>query len=667
MEKHEIRSKILVELANKWVPDLKFLYSSESMEIIPEILNEFLEEEKTRFLNLINTPNEKISFSIFEEEDKLSYLFSLISHHESVNSSDRVREIIDNFRSPYIEFANEVAYSRRFYEMHVILRDSGVLDVEQKRIFDLAIRNFETNGIHLPEDKKTRLKEINQLTSKLSFDFGNNLLDSQKEFFYIFEDDSSILELPQDVLKNAQNLASADWIKGFKFTSDHSSYINIMKYCTDSQVRKHFFDSRKQFASSWKFDNRPLILELLKLRQEQARLLWFNNYWELSLVDKMALSPEQVISQEEAITSRAKVKALKEIEELKNYFNLEELNPWDLSFYTRILKEQKYQVNDKILREYFEFDSVIEWMLNVAKNLYDLEFNEINIDLYNEEVKTIEIIKSWELKAYLILDVFYRNTKSSWAWANLIRWKEYLPWKERVPIVFNVFSFQKSSSNTLLNYIDVSTMFHEFGHAIHQTLTDSKYSSLWGNWVEWDFVELPSQIMENWCEWEWLASFAKHYKTNNPITKELIKKLEKLKTFMTGNSVLNQNIYSKVDMMIHTQEVPSTVEELDKKVLEIINSTAIFKSWKDNKFHAGFSHIFDWWYAAWFYSYERAEIIEADIFSEFKKNWIFDKETWEKFYNTILSKWTTKPALELFKDFKWREPALDAFFEKMGF
>lgn len=662
----KLEQKVVDELDREDVPDFKLLCSEEILVILPSVLDKLLEIEKNKFYKLLEIKDENISFNIFEDDDRLTLLFGLIEHFESVNSNDITRNIINDFQPKYIEFVNEMTFSKRFYDIHVICRNKWWLYSDQKRILDLAIRSFERNGINLPIEKQNRLKEISQLMAKLSFDFSNNVLDSEKEFEYILKDDEFIKDLPKDVLENAQELAKKNWIEWYKFLSDDSAYINIMKYCSNSDIRKFFSDFRNRVASKGKFDNRPIILKLLQLRQEMANILWFANYAELSLDEKMATNPKEVIKQEDIITEKANIKAKKELQELKDYFKIKEIHKWDTIYYSRIIKEQKYEINDKKLREYFEYNRVILWLFDIVKKLYDVDFREINIS-QNNNIKTYEVYRWWVLKAYYIMDMFYRQGKSSWAWSHTVRNINTFQWKTKLPIVINVGNFQKSKDVTLLNYSDVSTIFHEFWHALHSILCEVKYWQLCWPYAEWDFIELPSQLMENWCKWEWLKTFAYNYKTGENISQELIDKLYKLKTFFNWMNVIQRNAYSKLDMILHTQKVPASIEELDKTVLDIMNSIFIFKFSENDKVHASFAHIFAWAYAAWFYSYLWAEIIEADIFAEFKKNWIFNKTTADRFLRTILSQWTRKPALELFRDFMWRDVSLDAFFERNWF
>lgn len=664
----ELKNKILYELEISWIPDLAFLYSEKSLQVIPELLGELLDEEIIKFHKLLETPDSDINFEIFEDEDKLWHLFWLVSHLDSINSTDEVRKIIEDFRPRYIDFGNEVAYSKRFYDMHIICRNNCDLNWDQRRLLDISIRDFEQSGIHLDEDKKNRLKQINQELAKLSFDFSNNKLDSEKEFKYFFDKIDSIKEMPEDDLEVAKAKAKELGQEWYAFTSDDSSYIAVMKYCSDSSVRKHFKLSRSRYATETWRDNRPLILDILRLKKECASILGHANYAKYSLVDKMADSPEEIIKLEKEIIEKAKLKWNKDLEELKNFFDLNEINSWDTSYYSRILKEKKYEVSDKELKKYFELEKVLGGLFDIAKKLYSLEFKRIDIKTYDSEVRFFEVYKSWEFKSYFMMDLFYRKEKSSWAWANILRKWEVIKWKRKLPIVINVCSFQKwTDTKTLLNYGDVNTLFHEFWHALHAMLGNSDYSWLNGFHVEHDFVELPSQIMENWSEWEWLKSFAVQDETWEIIPDLLLEKLNKLSTFMSWLWTLGQSEYAMIDMLLYSEEPPKSVEELDRKVFEIKKSISIFEVSEEDKFHAGFEHIFSGWYSAGYYGYLWAEIIEADIFGEFKKNWIFNKEVADKFYSTILSQWTRKPAKELFEDFMWREVSVETFFEKMGF
>jgi len=392
----------------------------------------------------------------------------------------------------------------------------------------------------------------------------------------------------------------------------------------------------------------------------------------------MADSPEQIFDLIWWISKKARVKAVKELEELKKYFNLEELEPSDLSFYTTKMKNEKYDLDDKELKKYFEFDNVISYLHNLVNKLYGLELKSFNSGV--ENIRAYEVYKDNKLISYYFLDAFYREEKRPWAWADNLRSKDLIWWDIRIPVVVNVCNFQwKTLPNhplpgegtwkipNLLSLRDVETIFHEFGHALHEMLSQSKYSELSWFWVEWDFVELPSQIHENWAkERESIEKFAKHYKTGEKIPSIMLDKLDNLKTFMSWNFVLRQNEFALLDMYLYSSGIPKTVEKLDKKVLDKVNELWLFKRWEEYKMYASFGHIFGWGYAAWYYSYMWAEIIEADVFSKIKEMGMFSRKTWEKFLNTILWKGCTKPWKELFYDFMGRKVDNKAFMERKG-
>jgi Zn-dependent oligopeptidase len=438
----------------------------------------------------------------------------------------------------------------------------------------------------------------------------------------------------------------------------------IMEYCNDSDIRKKMSYDWNRFASSWKYDNREIILEILKLRDKKAKILGFNNYAELSIDSKMAESPNQVINLIWWISDKARKKWLLDLEEIKDYFNLNKIEAHDVAFYSRKLKEEKYSLDEKELKKYFEYEKVLDYLFNHVKNFYWIELKEISIDTYNKEVKVFEVIKDWNIISYYFIDPFYRKEKRSWAWANNLRSKELEKWF--LPIILNVCNFLKSENwKNLISMRDAETLFHEFWHALHEMLSESKYSELSWFHVEWDFVELPSQINENWVSYkDSLKKLAINCDTWEYISNDLVEKLEKLKTFNSGIQTLRQNEFALLDMMLYSEGLPSNIDELDKKILDFVNNIWLFKRDEWYKMYCSFGHIFWWWYAAGYYSYMWAELLEADVFERIKEMWMFDRKTWEKFISTILGQGTKKPANELFKDFMWRELDNSAFMKR---
>lgn len=657
------KEKIIQELKNKKFPDLKFLFSNEVLDMASEILEQELENEKVKFEDFLKLENSSLTFDSFEDESILDYFWSLLNHFESVESSDKVRNIIENFRPKLQDFSNEVAYSKPYFEKLEYVNNTLSLDLEQKRIMDLRIKSYKDRWIDLPIEKQAEIKKINKKLWELSDKFTNNIVDDEKTFEYLITDFELIKDLPKEVLE----VAKIAWEEkgGYIFDSDPTSYSAIMKYCTSQKVRQDFEKASYTTASAWKFDNREIVLELLKLKDAKAKLLWYKNYAELSLKDKMADSPEQVFELLNSVSAKAIKKAELDLKEVKDYFKLDHIETYDLAYYTRILKEEKYSLDEKVLKNYFEFEDVLSYLHRFIENFYSLEIKESSIESYNSDVRVYEIYKEGKLISYYFLDAFYRKWKRPWAWADNLREKEYFP-DFGVPVILNVCNFQKANSwKTTLYLRDVETLFHEFWHALHELLSESKYSELSGFWVEWDFVELPSQLLENWVsDKDSLKKLSKHIETWENFSDEIMTKLEKIKTFMTWVFVARQNEFALLDMSLYSSEIPKSTEELDKKILEIVNKYSIFKRGDDYKMYCSFNHIFGWWYAAGYYSYMWAEIIEADVFSRIKEMWMFSPETWEKLLKTIIWQWTRKKATELFFDFMWREVENKAFMER---
>jgi len=648
-----------------WFPDLKTLFLPESLELAPEILSELLEQEKRNFYAKLEISDDKISFETFQDSSILDYYFGILEHYQGVHSDDTIRKIIEDFEPKYIDFWNEISYSQRYFEMLKICLKSWGLDLEETRIITKSIEWFEVRGIDLSQEKQTQLKNISKKLSELSQNFSNNVVDSKKEFEYNIEDESIISEMPDDDKQAAKDRAIKKNISWYLFDASQGAYMSIMKYCSDSQVRKHFYEFRHKVATTWKHDNSPIILEILKLRHEKAQLLGFNNYAELSLKFKMAESPEQVIELFSDISNKAQSKSKAELDEIRDYFDITDLQIWDLSYYANILRKKKYALDDRELKKYFEFEAVLQWMFEITKKLYGIEVKKIDQESYNQDVSIYEVYKDGTFISYFFTDYFYNELKRPGAWANILREK----FEENKKITLNVCNFQKSENGqTLLTLSDVETMFHEFGHATHEMLSRSKYSELSGFHVEWDFVELPSQLLENWCrDSSGMRIFAKHIETWEWVPEEMFLKLEQLENFGSWEFVITQNTYAMMDMWLHSITPPSSVQELEDFVNKNYDDNASFVRGEVYSPHTSFTHIFDGWYAAGYYSYMWAEIIEKEVWKAFKDSWdIFSPEVAEKFHDMVLSAGTIKKASELFRDFFWRDVEISAFLSEKG-
>lgn len=668
MIQKEIKQKIIDEITKLSFPDMEFLFRKDTLKYVKDILFLLLKKEKKFFKDLLKKDKKDLTFKSLYSQNPLYYLFSLVEHYDSVNRNDITKNIIEEFEPKYIDFLNKLSFSKEYYEIHKYIYKYWCKNDEEKRIIKKRLESFERNWINLEKEKQERLKKINIKLKKIENDFEDNILQDKKWFLYHIEDDTFIKDLPENTLKNALRRAYKNNIKWYLFDSDPTWYFDVINYCTNRKIRKDFIDAFSNFSSSGKYDNRRNILKILKLKFEKANILGYQNYASYSLSEKMAKDTKTVFDLYNKITSKAKSKRIKDINEIKDYFNLDEIDYFDLDFFITKYKKEKYNIDEKILREYFDYENVLNYMFEFAKNFYSIDIEEIKIKTYDKNVRVFLVKKDQKELSYYFLDPYYRPNKRSWAWANNLRSKDIFQEKIKIPIVVNVFNFQPGQDwKTLLTLRDVETLFHEFGHALHEMLSVSDYRELsWFN-VEWDFVELPSQITENWANHKnALSIYAKHYKTNERLSDEILDTLEKLKTFASWISILKQNMFAILDLKLYSEKPPKTIKELDLKCKNIINDFSLFKRSKYN-IYTSFSHIFAWGYSAWYYSYMRSLILEADIFEKIEKMWMFDKNTWKLFFDTIMWQWSKKDAKDLFFDFMWREVKIDAFLKRFGF
>lgn len=664
MTQEELKQNILVEIQKNEFPNLAFLYEKENLTLFPEVLQELLIKEKEKFQKIISTPKENITFSDFQDFDPLRYLFMLINHIDMVDKSEITEKIIEDFEPLYTDFSNEMTFSFAYYERVCYVLENETLDSEQTRILELEKKNFELAWINLEKDIQEEIKKINLELAKLSLEFQNNIVASKKKFSYHIQNLESIQELPEATLENARKKANSQEKDWYLFDADPTAFWDIMEYASLENIRKDFSEARNQFATESDSDNRKIVLQILKIKEKKAKLMWYNNFAEVSLSTKMAKEPKIVFELLEWITNKAREKAEKEIEELKNHFHLIDIKPWDSAYYSRKLKEEKYGLDEKELKKYFEYENVKTYLFDFIQKFYGIEMKQINVKTYHEDALLFEVYRNEKLISYYLLDPFYRESKRPGAWADNPRGR----FGAKVPFIVNVCNFQKQDWNTLLTMRDVETLFHEFGHALHEMLSESRYSDLSGFNVEWDFVELPSQLHENWVSTrESLEKLGKHFETGEKIPNEMLDTLDTLKTYMSGLFTLRQNEFALLDMKLYSEKAPNSVKELDKNALEIANSVSVFKRDENYKMYASFGHIFGGWYAAWYFSYMWAEILEADVFERIQELWMFERNVWEKFIATILWQGTKKEASELFRDFMWRELSNEAFIKRKWF
>ncbi len=666
----EIRSK----LDNPGFPDFQFFVQDAVLDASLDTLRTLLAEEKKDFETLIKKPIEQITFDDLEDDSLLDYFWAILNHLESVSSSEKTRQIINTFMPEMQDLGNEIAYSKAYFDRIKYLFENADLDSDQKRVLELSLQGFRDRGIDLPEDQQNRVKDLNKKLAQLSEKFTHNIVDEEKTFSYTVENFDDVKELPEDILKKYEK--DGKWI----FDADPTAYQAIMKYAPGRQLRKDFETAKSRVCSSGNYDNRQNVLDILKYCQEKAKILGYKTAAHMSLQPKMANSPEEVIDLMSGISQKAKIKVKSEFEEIKEYFDLDTLESYDVPYYARKLQNEKYALDEQELKKYFELENSLDYMLGFIEKFYDVAFKKIDIKSYHDDVRVYGVYRDDKLIAYYFMDLFYREGKRPWAWANNLRSKFIPPkttnakssskWQkvEKIPVVLNVCNFMKNEDGkTTLYKRDVETIFHEFGHALHEMLSQSKYSSLSGFGVEWDFVELPSQLLENWVkDTSSLKKLSGHVETGKSIPDTMIETIEKLKTFMGGNFVVRQNEFALMDMNLYSGEVPNDVEALDAKILDLVNMYSIWHREKWYSQYTSFGHIFGGGYAAGYYSYMWAEILEADVFARIKEMGMFDPKTGKKLFDTLIGQGARKPAEELFEDFMGRKVDDTAFMKRHG-
>ncbi len=548
------------------------------------------------------------------------------------------------------------------------------LNQEENRLLEIIYNKFVRNGALLSIDDKKKINEIDKELSTLGGKFSNNVLKRKNEYQLHIIDRNRLKGIPENVIKIAEETALRKGKEtGWILTLKAPCAFPILKYAEDRELRKEIHCALRKGNLEGEYDNRSIVFDILRLKKDRASILGYETYSHYVIDDYMAEKPEIVSSFLENLFSTILPVAENEIEELKAFAceldNLEDFQIYDQDYYSEKLKKEKYSFDDEILRPYFEMGNVINGVFEVINRLFDITFNEVNdIPVYQKDVKTYEV-KDSESKIIGIfyLDMFPRDTKEGGAWMDCFKEQSNIDGVNNIPHVLVSCNFTPPSKDipSLLTYDEVETLFHEFGHAIHGLLSKITYPSLSGTNVLQDFVELPSQIMENWLpEKETLSLFAKHYKTGSVIPDHLMDKLKECSKFHTGLINLRQIRFGLLDMAWHLAD-PSEIDDIEKFEDEIYNRNRLLPKMGENV-SSGFNHIFNRGYSSGYYAYKWAAVLDADAFSCFKENGIFNKEVAKLFKDTILSKGNSEHPMELYKKFRGREPEPEAFYERAG-
>ena len=619
---------------------------------------------------------------IEEIEDRLSRTWSPVSHMNSVVNSDELRDAYNACLPKLSEYATEMGQNEKLYRAYKYVADHETgLDEAQKKVLDNALVDFHLSGIDLPEDKQKRFKQISQELSRLTSQFEENLLDATNDWIKQITDENELAGLPESAMALARQNAEQRELDGWVLTLDFPSFYPVMTYADNASLRAEIYRAYNTRASEQAdkpdWDNSDIMEQILKLRHEQAQLLGFSNFAERSLAKKMARNTDEVFAFLHDLAKRSKSQAEKELAELTDFarqdHDIDQLQPWDIAYYSEKLRQSKYNITQEELKPYFPAERVIEGMFGVVEKLYGVTFNEIDgIDSWHPDVKFFEIrdADTNEVRAQFYFDLYARPKKRGGAWMDTCTSRLKTRQREQLPVAYMTCNFTPPVGDkpALLTHDEVETLFHEFGHGLHHMLTRIDYSAVSGiSGVAWDAVELPSQFMENWCwEKEALDLISGHYETGEAIPDTLYERMIAAKNFQSAMMMVRQLEFSLFDFRIHAEYDPKHGGRIYQILNEVRDEVAVIKPPAWSRFAHGFSHIFAGGYAAGYYSYKWAEVLSADAFSLFEEKGIFDQHTGKKFLHHILEKGGSQDAMELFVAFRGREPEIDALLRHSG-
>ena len=614
--------------------------------------------------------------------EKLSRAWGQVSHLHGVLDSPELREAY-NANLPqitlyYAELGQHAGLFGKFKALKASADYAG-LTAAQRKIVDNELRDFHLGGADLGETEKQRFMEIQEELATLSAQFEEHMLDATNAFSYYSVDEQELAGLPDDVLAMAHAAAGAEGKSGWKFTLHMPSYLPVMQYADNRALRETFYRAyvtrASELGSKPEWDNTPLINRIVILRREAAKLLGFKSYAEVSLEPKMAETPAQVLEFLNALAQRAKPYAQRDMAELKEFaareFGLTEPQTWDIAWLSEKLRVARYSFSDNEVKQYFPEPQVLAGMFKVVETIYGLHIHPSTAPAWHPDVKFFEITDQTGAKiGEFYLDLYARSSKRGGAWMDDAITRRRRNDTIQTPVAYLNCNFASpvDGKPALFTHDDVITLFHEFGHGLHHLLTRVEDLGVSGiNGVEWDAVELPSQFMENFCwEWDVVRHMAKHVDSGATLPRELFDKMLAAKNFQSGMQTMRQLEFSLFDMHLHTDFDPQAGQTALQLLDQVRAQVAVLKPPSYNRFPNNFSHIFAGGYAAGYYSYKWAEVLSADAYALFEENGVLNPEVGHRFWSEILAQGGARPAIESFKAFRGREPAIDALLRHNG-
>ncbi|NDV91763.1 oligopeptidase A [Alteromonas sp. 345S023] len=618
-----------------------------------------------------------------EVDDRLSKIFSPVSHMNSVVSSDALREAHDACLPLLSEYGTWVGQHHGLYQAYETLKASSEyeeLDEQSRKVIDNAVRDFTLSGVALPADKKQRFAEIQAKLSELSSTFSNNVMDATMGWTKHITNEEDLAGMPDSAKEAAAQAAHQKDLQGWLFTLDIPSYLPVMLYADNRELREEMYrayatKASEQGPNGGKWDNTDVIQEILALRTELAHLLGFEHYAQRSLATKMAESTDQVESFLQDLAAKSKPQAEKELQEVRDYaeqtHRVTDLQAWDLPYYSEKLKQEKYTISDEMLRPYFPEEKVLSGLFEVVHRLYGLKIIEQpGVDTWHEDVRYFTITDSADaMRGSFYLDLYARAKKRGGAWMDECRVRRKTASGDvQLPVAYLTCNFNGPVGDkpALFTHDEVVTLFHEFGHGLHHMLTKMSVAGVSGiNGVPWDAVELPSQFLENWCwEEDALNFISGHYETGEPLPADLLERMLAARDFQSAMQMVRQLEFSLFDFTLHSKDganvnVQQVLDDVRSEVAVVIPPSF-------NRFQNSFGHIFAGGYAAGYYSYKWAEVLSADAYSKFEEDGIFNRDTGKAFLENILEMGGSREPMDLFIAFRGREPQVDALLRHSG-
>jgi oligopeptidase A len=619
-----------------------------------------------------------------EIDDRLSQTWAVISHLNAVASTDALRDVYDACLSKLSSYSTEMGQNISLYNAIKSLTEPAMfhtLDYAQQKVIKNELRDFELSGVNLSPEAKTRYGELQQQLSLLTAKFEHNLMDATQSWTKLITDVAELKGLPDMAIASAKEAAQARGLEGYLLTLEHPSYLAIISHADSSQLRQEMYiayvtRSSDQGPQAGEWDNTDIMRQILTSRKKLAEVLGFPNYAELSLVQKMANKPEDVIRFLNALALASVERAREEYAELnafaKEQYGIDTLEAWDITYYGEKLREYQYQISQEEVRPYFPEDQVLNGLFTIVNKLFGIVVKKVpDVDVWHPDVSFYDVYgDNGELKGQFYLDLYARQNKRGGAWMDECRVRRISGAHVQTPIAFLTCNFNRPVGDdpALFTHEDVQTLFHEFGHGLHHILTKINYADVSGiNGVPWDVVELPSQFLENWT-WEKpaLDLIARHHQTHEPLPDALFKKMIKAKNFQSAMHMVRQLEFAIFDFHLHMNFNEDDHDQVQRFLDEAREQVCVIPIPEFNRFQHGFSHIFAGGYAAGYYSYKWAEVLSSDAFSKFEEQGIFDSHTGKLFLVNILEEGGAKDPMELFVAFRGREPSVEALLKHAG-